>query len=594
MVRTKITTRTLQRQHIWRYLIGLVLWVMAGEVYAANLSSKVDRSTVNLGESFELTVTYSEQVLFGEPDFSALEKDFNLLSRNQQSKYSNINGNTTSFTQWVLMLSPKRAGNLLIPSFTFKNEVSDALEIQANQAKPSTQLAGAPVFTETVLDKNSVYVQEQALLTLRLYTSVPMNNFSMSELSIPGAQLLKVAENQYQKDIQGTQYTVVETRYAIFSDSSSTLEIPAIQYSGVIPQVNTRHSGSLFRQRGKQAFFHSEAKHLDVKPRPDNHTQPHWLPGKGLGLQERWSQSSDDITLGEPLTRTITLTGQNLMANQLPPLQIPTSKNYKLYPDQAQMEDSVNENGVLGKRIESIAIVPTQAGSITLPDITVHWWDTEANVPRQTVLKGRTLNVLPSANNSTESAANATALTGNSDALIPPPQLLQNQSTPVANLYVWLLAASNIVLLIVATGFAILWWRNRPAMATSPTEDTPAVSDKALLKEIRIACAKENYPGLRQAIINWARVYWQQAHLHSLEQVAKLADNEELSGEFTALDKRLYSRSKSDTQEPVNCEAIFQVLERLKNSGAARAEDHKKDKRQHLRPLYPDNNDANI
>lgn len=587
-----MATRALKRHYFGSYVIGLFLMLLTANGYAASLSSKVDRSTVNLGESFELTVTFSEQVLFGEPDFSVLEKDFNLLSRNQQSKYSNINGNATSLTQWIIRLSPKRTGSLLIPSFTFKGEVSNALEIQASKAKPSTQATGAAVFTETVLDKNRVYVQEQALLTLRLYTSVPMSNFSVSELAVPGAQLLKVAESQYQKDVEGKQYTVVETRYAIFADSSSTLEIPAIQYSGIISDRSARYSGSLFRQRGKQAFFHSEAKQLQVKPKPNDNSLPYWLPGKGLALHERWSNTTGDITLGEPLTRTITITGQNLMASQLPPLQMPDSKNYKLYPDQAQMENSVSENGVFGKRIESIAIVPTQVGSISLPDITVHWWDTEANLPRQTVLKGRSLNVLPATNSATELVDNSIAPTENSDAIIPAPQGQSKISTPITGVYFWLLAASNLVLLLVAAGFAILWWRNRPTAAITPVENTATVSDKELFKEIRMACAMDNYPGLRQAIINWARVHWQQPHLHSLDEVAKLADNEELSAEFAALDTRLYS--DSDAQTSVNCDTIFLALEHLKKAGAVSASSRKKDKRQHLKPLYPDNTESNV
>ena len=568
------------------YFIGLLLMVMAVDGYAASLLSKVDRSTVNLGESFELTITFSEQVLFSEPDFRALEKDFNLSSRNQQNKYSNINGHATSFSQWVLMLSPKRTGSLLIPSFSFKGEVSNALEIKASKAKASTQVAGAPVFTETVLDKNSVYVQEQALLTLRLYTAVPMSSFTIGELAVPGAQLLKVAESQYQKDIDGKQYTVVETRYAIFADSSSTLEIPAIQYRGVIADRSSRNSGSLFRQRGKQAFFNSEVKQLEVKPAPSNNTLQHWLPGKGLALQERWSNTTGDITLGEPLTRTITITGQGLMGSQLPPLQMPGSQSYKLYPDQAQMEDSVSESGVLGKRIESIAIVPTQVGSITLPDITVDWWDTEANAPRQTVLKGRTLSVLPPLD-STGMADDSVVPAGESDVTSTPPQAQQDTSTTVTDTYFWLLAASNIVLLIIATGFAILWWRNRPATVLTPTTDTTAVSDKALFRDIRMACAVDNYPALRQAIIDWARAHWQQEHLHSLEQVAELADNDELRAEFKALDARLYSNSES--QQPVSSDTIFLQLERLKKAGAASASNDKKDQRQHLKSLYPEN-----
>jgi len=199
-------------------------------------------------------------------------------------------------------------------------------------------------------------------------------------------------------------------------------------------------------------------------------------------------------------------------------------------------------------------------------------------------LKGRTLNVLP-AIGSTELATDS-APTGESDAASTSPETRQITGAPIIDTYFWLLAASNIVLLIVATGFAILWWRNRPTTTLAPTNRLATLPDKELFKEIRMACAIDNYPGLRQAIIDWARVHWQQEHLHSLEQVAELADNDELSAEFKALDARLYSNS--DTQQTVSSDTIFLGLESLRKSGAAKASSDKKDRRQHLKPLYPE------
>jgi len=102
-----------------------------------------------------------------------------------------------------------------------------------------------------------------------------------------------------------------------------------------------------------------------------------------------------------------------------------------------------------------------------------------------------------------------------------------------------------------------------------------------------MACAMDNYPGLRQAIIDWARVHWQQEHLHSLEQVAELADNDELRAEFKALDAWLYGNS--ETQQPVSSDTIFLQLEHLKQAGAVSASSDKKDQRQHLKSLYPEN-----
>ncbi|OUS09420.1 hypothetical protein A9Q89_12960 [Gammaproteobacteria bacterium 53_120_T64] len=584
MVSRKSNTQLQPQYQLGRYLLGLSLLVMALNGYAASLLSEVDRHAIYLGESFELNVIFSQQTMFGEPDFSALEKDFTILSRNRRSQYSNYNGQSIATTRWILNLSPKRLGALLVPSFTFKGEVSNALEIKVDKAKASTQQAGAAVFTETLLDKNTVYVQEQALLTLRLYTSVPMSNFLVGELAVAAAQVLKVAESQYQKEVDGKQYTVVETRYAIFADSSSTLEIPAIQYRGVIADRRSRRGGSLFQQSGKQVFFNTKSQVLQVNAMPSNAALRHWLPGANIDIAERWSHTSADITLGEPLTRTITITGQGLMGSQLPPLQIPRSQRYKLYPDRAQMENSLSETGVTGQRVESIAIVPTQVGSITLPDITVDWWDTTTQRQRQTVLKGRTLNVLPASGTAAPDVEIAAALDAN-----PPeapsseaPQIIAN---PVTAGYLWLLAASNLVLLIVAAIFALLWWRNRPAAAQTSKQSTLPIPDKELFRQIRMASAVDNYPALRQAIIDWARVHWQRDSLHSLEQVAELAANEELSAEFKALDARLYSNS--EVQQPVSSDSIFLQLEQVRKSGPANTSAANKGGRQHLQALYP-------
>lgn len=565
--------------------IALCLLLMAGNLYAASLVSQVSRSTVSLGETLDLTVTFDQQTMFGEPDFSALNKDFKTLGSNRQSQYSNINGRTVATTQWVVTLSPKKEGTLLIPSFSFKGEISNAVEITARKPEPSRQKPGAPVFTETLLDKQSVYVQEQALLTVRLYTSISINNFAIDELTIPNAQVLKVAESKYQKTLDDQEYTVVETRYAIFTESSGTLTIPAIQYSGVVTDRNNSYSRSPFGQRGQQIYYHSEAKKLIAKAVPKNSPLSHWLPSKGISLQERWSDGvSSSVNIGEPLTRTITITGQELMGAQLPPLLMPSSKSYKLYPDQAQIEDGVSESGVQGKRIESIAIVPTQAGAITLPDITLKWWDTEADQMRETVLKGRTLEVLP-APGTNKSSADITDKKPAAQETQPSPAPGAGQTNATSNSLLWLLVGSNILLLMVASTFAYLWSRKRrSAISLEHIQSAPLLSDKAELKRIRMCAANEDYPGLRQAIIDWARKHWQSDTLHSLDQVARRADNEKLTIAFKALDTALYSGQSG--QQP-DAQIILTELETLRKSRPPNEQQSNKDRRHHLQSLYP-------
>ena len=81
-------------------------------------------------ETLRLEIRYNGQVFTSEPDFEPLTADFEVLSNSRQQNYSNVNGKTQSYTAWTLQLRPKRAGMLPIPSLTFKNEVSNVVELR--------------------------------------------------------------------------------------------------------------------------------------------------------------------------------------------------------------------------------------------------------------------------------------------------------------------------------------------------------------------------------------------------------------------------------------------------------------------------------
>ena len=60
----------------------------------ASLISAVDRTEIESDETLQLTVTYSGQAATGEPNFSLLKRDFEILSNNRQQQYSWVNGQT--------------------------------------------------------------------------------------------------------------------------------------------------------------------------------------------------------------------------------------------------------------------------------------------------------------------------------------------------------------------------------------------------------------------------------------------------------------------------------------------------------------------
>lgn len=536
------------------------------------LVSRVDRQEISSGETLTLRVSLDQQVIFGEPDFSRLETDFEIVSRNRQSRYTSNNGQTESYTHWILTLIPRREGKLQIPGFSFKGEVSDALEITVN--KPSSSLSSdARIFTETQLEKNSVYVQEQALLTLRLYTAVPLSDFASSALEVPGAQVIKLTDNQYQKRIGKMDYIVVETRYAIFPENSGELTLPGIRYSGVARLDYHR----------ERVTLSSEEQILSVKARPGAANGGAWLPARKLGMSDNWQEQPPRLTVGEPVTRTIVVEAEGLTAAQLPPLDVGDARNIKLYRDQAQLEDSNETDGVRGRRVESMAIVPTEAGTLTLPEISLQWWDTASDSPRTAVLPARTLSVLPGAHSPASPGDNQVSPVvgtgGNNDTS---PQIATGSGNATL---ISLLLGSNILLLVLSTGFALLWWRARAAGDAAGKRMPPEPGTRANLKAVRQAVATGDYARLREAIIHWAREHWAEPGLHTLDQVARRADDPALKPLFDQLDTLLYEKrdQHTDPESETDFEALVKRLEQVPEYAQARG----KPGLQALEPLYP-------
>lgn len=557
-------------------ILALLFAVLAGQARAAALSASVDRTDLAQGESLTLTLLYGGQVL-GDPDFSDLSRDFDIINSQRQSHLSLGGGGRQSSTEWRLTLMPLRAGRLVIPSFHFRGEVSDAVPINVSDQPPSADQT-RPLFVETELESPRAHVGEQVLLSLKVHSALPLASLSAPELEVANAQVVRVHESQYQRTIGGTTYAVIEVKYALFPQSAGRLSIPALRFTGEVPDRNDpfrAFGGSLFGQGRKQVVVASDVKTLEVLPPPDGIAASDWLPSKGLALAQRWSQESKDLVVGEPITRSLTITAQGLQGAQLPSLKIGDGDGFKLYPDQPQTEDTVDASGVIGSRTESVAIVPTRPGQLTLPEIRVTWWDTKAGEERETRLDAVTVNVVPAGNPPTAPADAAPPLIG--DAVVAP---------GTAPLWLWSLALSNLIFALLTAVFALLWWQRRPgarpAAADRPA-DNRAGEEQAAFAAIR-ACPADRLAELRAAILHWARIFWSDRQLKTLGDVVTLSGQAELTRHFASLDGQLYGGGRpgtsADPNPAIEPATIIDLLDRARRQRSPLDGDA-------LPPLYP-------
>ncbi|MGN2413734.1 BatD family protein [Pseudomonas syringae] len=480
---------------VYTLLTGLLLALVAMSLQAAQLTASVDRTRLNAGETVELTLETDDVTQFGKPDMSVLEGSFEVRDTRQLNSLKTLDGNSQATTRWIVTLLPRETGSVVIPALQLGELKSQPLTLQVVQSEakePGSQLA--PIFIEASLDQDSVYVQAQAVLTLRVYHSVSLfDDSSLSPLQVPDARVEKLGDPRtYEKLINGVRHGVIETRYAIYPQQSGALIIPAQVFSATLvqpPADNTQgHDANPFGpQPGKLMRVKSSEVTLTVKTKPANYpADTPWLPARSISLEENWSPEPGSTQVGDSLTRTLTLKAEGLAGAQLPPLPATEVPGLRRYPDQPQLRNLPSERGLIGTREEREALVPGRAGAIDLPAVEVTWWNTHEDYLEHTSLPARTLQI-----NSNPGLAVDTPVSDMSGVTVIGPPVWPWQASTL------LFACTTLL------GFG-LWWRARGQPAIARTVQT-GPSPRTVLDDLKRACMVNDPQGTRQALDAWAR-----------------------------------------------------------------------------------------
>jgi hypothetical protein len=519
----------------------------AGVAHGA-VTATVDRASVSMGDSLRLTLSASDDEDFNDRSLAPLQSDFEILQRSTSSNTTIINGHMSHSRQMIVELTPRREGNLQIPALKFDRSTTAPLTVVVGAAS-DTHTDGQPVVFDAQVDRDSVYVQGEVILTLRVQQSVNLEERTLTPLKLDNAFVKPLEQHSYQRTIDGRPWLVDEVRYAIFPEHSGTLEIPAQVFSGRI-DIGPRSLFDMGRT-GQQLRRSTKPLSITVLAKPDSFGASDWLPARNLTLEESWSTAPDKLRVGESATRTIRIVGEGLQGAQLPPVMYMPTDGLKYYPDQPKITEHETRSGLEGQRDDAAAVVPTKAGSYVLPEIRIPWWDTQSNEVKFAVLPARTITVLaaePGRGSPAEPTAAADNAVSGAPAAAPSAPAPAPASAPASANTPAPAALTQPVLwqaisAISTTGWIatvlFLWRRRPPALTPQPTApDGPA--EKQAFKQLLLACAGSNAQMARTALISWATALAPAEKIVSLGQVAAYFADRELSSQLDALDTALY------------------------------------------------------
>lgn len=542
------------------------------------------------GETTTLTIRSFGQQGGVTIDLDPLREQFDIISSRSSSHLRSVNGQIESWTDYILILFPRELGELEVPSISVGNQQTPAFTINVDEMTNNGLEPGQEVYLEAIVNKESVYVQEQVLLTIRLYYTIAgIRNPHFTEVDPENSVIQQLGQpHQYERLIDGVRYGVYEKNYVIFPQRSGSLSIPDIVFRG---ELTDGSSSFVFRQRNVRPITaFATGYDIDVKERPAEFpADATWLPASNIQIEEAWRGDLDSLEPGDAIQRDVTVTANGLDGPALPPLAPGSIDTVNIYPNPGDVDRRIEDGNVVGTRVESYELVMTEAGEVTVPALEIPWWDTDTDSLQYARLPSTTIQVHATGSpESTDPEELLSQMAGQNQGEAIDPLITPRQTES------WILYSLTAVIAAILLGMWWLWRRRLQQLAILAANPEPE-RQPAYQRQINIEAESEAFNELLAALkqgdaqqirirlIAWGRQYYQDPGLYNLDALAQRLDSATLQQEFRKLQASLYAGSATET-DASSWQTLQDELLALRNSRDTKQERY--DAKYALPPLY--------
>jgi hypothetical protein len=393
-----------------------ILTLFANSLQAQKISFKASGQTnVAVGDQFIIQFTVNAQGnSFRGPKF----EDFKILSgpnTSSNSSFSNFNGRMTQSTSitYTYYLRAQKEGCFIISpakikvkgkeyqTNSLKINVGKKRTVQQNQTNSSspantqkeTGIKKDDVYIKAIINNKNPYLGEQIIITYKIYTKVPIQNFNFEEQPSFSGFWIKDLNNpnkpftQSTEIINGTEYVTATLRkIELIPQKTGKIKITPLELSCMVQVRDSRkrkRSNSLFDSFFDDPFFndYTTLKHfinsntiiLNVKPLPQNSIPKGFNGAVG---DFRLNTSIDKILLktNDAITLKYTISGQgNIELIEKPSINFPT--DFEVYDPKIQDNIRKTNQGIIGSRTFEYLIIPRNPGEFKLDTLTFSYFN---------------------------------------------------------------------------------------------------------------------------------------------------------------------------------------------------------------------------
>jgi len=323
------------------------------------------------------------------PDFSALQKDFDLRGQSSSTSMTIQNWHTESHISYEVILEPRASGVYTIPSLKVGNGATQPITLTVTPATPGSAQRGDQIYFESELATHDPYVQQVVGYTVRLYYAVALVEGEIDVNAPDNASLEQVGKDQTTEQfIDGQRFRVLERQYLLTPEKSGPMTLPPPRFRG-----RARSSNGI-------GFFNNLApvsqvgrqEALNVQPLPVGAPTP-WLVADRLSLTR--ADVAGEVRAGEPLMLEYKLFAEGATATQLPELQLPAIAGAQVFPEPQQSSDDIVDGRPEATVTRRFVVVPARAGSLQLAEMRLNYWNANTDQAATETVPGLTVQVTP-------------------------------------------------------------------------------------------------------------------------------------------------------------------------------------------------------
>lgn len=262
-------------------------------------------------------------------------------------------------------------------------------DVQSNAVSVNVDEANVQQWTPTeqdinldfTINNNSPYIHQQIVANLVLRHRYPVADESIVLPDFNQFDVVPVFEQRRTLDATDNGWRLISWRWLLHPKASGELTFNGPGWSGLMVKSRT--------QRGTFELP-SKAIGLSVTPAINNEW---WLPAASVELSDSWSSPVIEISAGDEVIRTVSVTATGVLSQQIPDIVPLASRAISAVLISSQREQALINNTITSKAEFKFRMTAQSPIPVFLDTIRVPWWNTVDNEMSESIIPARRINV---------------------------------------------------------------------------------------------------------------------------------------------------------------------------------------------------------